>query len=156
MERRVFGLAPHKKDLIAQVSSGTALFLFDQTFRYLHGVYEAIGSPGMDLDPDYLRNAAKSDGRSASSPFPVQVRFCKLHDFPPLAERHFCHLLSYIPATNVFRHRLGEREVHELLHLIDCPGDAPQDNVLPYESNGYKRIAESPKFLEQRRLAYGE
>ena len=154
MERRVFGLAVHKKDLIAQVSDGTALFLFDQTFRYLHGVFKASGPPGVDLDPHYLR---KGDGRgAASSPFTVQVRFTKLHDFPPLAEQKFCHLLNYQPGTNVFRHKLGEREVHQLLGLLDRPEDAPKDNALPYETNGYKKIAENPRFLEQRRLAYGE
>ena len=41
-ERRIFGLGAHKRDLVANVDPGTtALFLFDQTFRYIHGVYEA-------------------------------------------------------------------------------------------------------------------
>ena len=80
-----------------------------------------------------------------------------MHDFPPLAENKFCHLLSYNAGTNVFRHRLGEKQTSDLLQLLAHPADAPKDNVLPYETNGYKQtIPHNPKFLEQRRAAYGE
>ena len=156
-ERRIFGLATHKRDLVASIEPNTtALFLFDQTFRYLHGVYVSSEPPGMDLDPLYLRG--RNDARMGSgSPFPVQVRFEKVHDFAPLAEVKFCHLLSYNVGTNVFRHRIGERQTADLLRLLAYPEEAPQDNALPYETNGYRRtIPENPKFRDQRRAAYGE
>ena len=81
----------------------------------------------------------------------------KVHDFAPLAEVKFCHLLSYNVGTNVFRHRIGERQTADLLRLLAYPEEAPQDNALPYETNGYRRtIPENPKFRDQRRAAYGE
>jgi len=159
-ERMVFGLARHKLDLISQIDpGGTAIFLFDQTFRYLHGVYDAASPPGLDIDPNYLRNArgggsaAGIDG--AISPFPAQVRVSRVHDFQPLEEKKFCHLVTYNAGTNIFRHRLAERETVALLHLLAHPEEAPSDNVLPYETNGYRRsIAQNPKFFEQRAKAY--
>jgi len=163
----------HKLDLIHAVEPGTtALFLFDQTYRYLHGVYDAACAPGVDLDPSYLRtsttrSAAGRGGQSgasmpaaasdAKSPFPAQVRFGRVHDFKPIAESKFCHLVAYNAGTNVFRHRLGEKETHALLRLLAHPEEAPKENVLPYETNGYRRsIPENPKFREQRRALYGE
>ena len=160
-ERRIFGLAKHKRDLISQVDpEHTALFLFDQTFRYLHGVFLSSGQPGFDLDPAYLRGrheVPKNGQSDGISPFPVQVRFQKVHDFAPLAESKFCHLVQYNAGTNVFRHRLAEKETHSLLRLLAHPEEAPRDNALPYETNGYRRsIPENPKFREQRMAAYGE
>ena len=135
----------------------TALFLFDQTFRYLHGVYEALEPAGVNLDPLYLRaSRGGSAGDGAGSPFPVQVRFRRVFDFPPLPEIKFCHLVSYNDGTNIFRHGLGESKTHALLRLLDRPEEAPADNVLPYETNGYQRILETPRFLEQRRALYGD
>jgi len=123
--RMVFGLARHQLDLISQIDpGGTAIFLFDQTFRYLHGVYDAASPPGLDIDPNYLRNArgggsaAGIDG--AISPFPAQVRVSRVHDFQPLEEKKFCHLVTYNAGTNIFRHRLAERETVALLHLLVC------------------------------------
>ena len=125
----------------------------------LHGVFDAVSLPGLDLDPQYLRTARSStvggSGGSGGSPFPAQVRFSRLHDFKPLEESKFCHLVSYNAGTNIFRHRLGEKETQALLELLANPALAPV-NTLPYETNGYKRsIPENPKFREQRRLAYG-
>ena len=159
-ERMVFGLAAHKLDLVSHIDPGsTALFLFDQTFRYLHGVFDAASTPGLDLDPNYLRGARSiglAGGDAAGSPFPAQVKFSRLYDFAPLDEAKFCHLVSYNAGTNTFRHRLGEKETNALLHLLANPEQAPT-NVLPYETNGYRRsIPENPRFREQRRAAYGE
>lgn len=157
-EKMVFGLARHKLDLISHVEVGsTALFLFDQTFRYLHGVFDAASAPGLDIDPTYLRGTARQAAAAAGpgSPFPAQVRFARLHDFPPLEETKLCHLVSYNAGTNVFRHRLAQKETLALLHLLAHPDEAPGDNQLPYESNGYRRLPENPRFREQRRAAYG-
>jgi len=161
-ERRIFGLTRHKMDLLNSIEpGGTALFLFDQTFRYLHGVYDAASAPGFDLDACYLRRGAaatfKGVARSPldSSPFPAQVRFTRLHDFPPIEERKFCHLVNYNDGTNVFRHRLGQPETKQLLELLIHPEKAPNDNQLPFESNGYVRIPEKDGFHELRRQAYG-
>jgi len=170
-EKKVFGLARHKFDLLGAIEPGaTALFLFDQTFRYLHGVFEASSPPGLDLDESYLKQVRPgmipltNGGRMANpaavvdhvSPFPAQVCFERLHDFTPLEEIKFCHLVGYNTGTNIFRHRLGAAETQALLSLMARPEEAPTDNELPYEKNGYKRlIPESPRFYEQRRAAYG-
>ena len=56
----------------------------------LHGVYDAASLPGLDLDPNYLRGArgggSAAGGDGNGSPFPAQVRFSRVHDFPPLEE----------------------------------------------------------------------
>ena len=133
---------------------------------------------------------------------------------PRARQSKFCHLVSYNSGTNIFRHRLSEKDTRALLHLLvrdspegrtrdgrarrrggaagsfssvgydagprahltlaaarafatpsACarslrrqahPEDAPKDNVLPYEWNGYKRVPENPRFQEQRRLIYGD
>ena len=41
---------------------------------------------------------------------PPQVPFRRLHDFSPLEERRFCHLVSYNEGTNSFRHTIGAKE----------------------------------------------
>ncbi len=136
-DRRVFGLTRHKMDLLNAIEPGaTALFLFDQTFRYMHGVFDATCTPGFDLDAAYLRRGAHANFKGvarieAGSPFPAQVRFTRLHDFPPLEERKFCHLVAYNDGTNVFRHRLGQAETLQLLDLLAHPDKAPTDNQLP-------------------------
>ena len=67
--------------------------------------------------------------------------------FPRLAAPPALH--QYNAGTNIFRHKLGERETRALLELLAHPELAPV-NVLPYETNGYKRsIPENPKFREQ-------
>ena len=62
-----------------------------------------------------------------------------MHDFAPLAEVKWCHMVSYNQGTNVFRHRLGEKATSDLLRLLAHPEEAPSGNVLPYETNGYRR-----------------
>ena len=112
------------------------------------------------------------------------MRFTQLHNFAPLPERSFCHLLTYNDGTNVFRHRIGqpspsssrpqsrppspltshpsplaphpgERETEALLRLLSHPHEAPNNPQLPYETNGYIRIREKANFHELRRRAYG-
>ena len=151
-------------DLLCAIEPGaTALFLFDQTFRYLHGVFDATCPPALDLDATYLRRTSagqpRGGGRGAmadTSPFPAQVRFRRLHAFAPLEEIKFCHLVSYNDGTNVFRHRLSQATTSELLELLAHPESAPKDNQLPYESNGYVRIPEKEGFHQLRRKAYAQ
>ena len=153
-DRGIFGLAAHKEDIASHIEPGnTALFLFDMTYRFLHGVYEAVEPAGIDLDPNYLKKGGSGGG--GGSPFPVQVRFEKVMDLPPLDEKKFCHLVTYNHGTNIFRHRTMQNDTSALLRLMAKPEDAPKDNVLPYETNGYKRVPENPRFREQRRAIYG-
>ena len=108
----------------------------------------------MNLDPNYLKARAASGG--VGSPFPAQVRFTKLHDFAPLEEAKFCHLVHYNDGTNVFRHRIGKREVASLLQILAKPDEAAPAGALPYETNGYRRDKPlSAAFEEKRRMTYG-
>jgi len=163
-----------------------------QTFRYLHGLYEAVSAPELDLDPTYLRRQASA---TPGSPFPAQVRslepdrecsalayqntaqsilltamqalhkrithysqirFKTVHNFQPLDERKFCHLVQYHEGTNVFRHRLCQADTIRLIRLLARPETAPNNEHLPYETNGYVRIPEKAGFLELRRKIYGK
>jgi hypothetical protein len=118
-------------------------------------VFDAASPPGLDLEPQYLRKGRNEAPMGSCSPFPAQIKFARLHDFAPLEERKFCHLVEYNAGTNVFRHRLSESRTKELLRLLANPEEAPADNRLPYESNGYVRIPEKPNFYEMKQKLYG-
>ena len=80
-----------------------------------------------------------------------------MHQFPPVDERGFCHLLTYVPKTNTFRQKLnGERNVHALIDVLADPAAAPYASRLPWASNGYVDDARrndggSPRAVSQSR-----
>ena len=136
-------------------SRSCALFLFDASSRLLHGVYECVGEPALNIVPAYGKRAAHDGG--SGSPFPAQVAFRPVHQFPPVDERRFCHLLTYVPKTNTFRQKLnGERNVHALIDVLADPAAAPYASRLPWASNGYVDDARrndggSPRAVSQSR-----
>jgi len=135
----VFGMPAHKLDLLREIEpEECALFLFDSSARYLHGVFESASSPGLNLCPDYLKKRTDLHTSESGSPFPAQVKFRLVHEFEPLSERRFCHALSYVHKTNTFKQKLTSYQVAELLRLLDDPASAPVAKELPYETNGYR------------------
>jgi Development and cell death domain len=53
---------------IRNIDPGLPLFLFNYSDRHMHGIFEAAGPGGMNIDP-----YAWSDDGSARTPFPAQV-----------------------------------------------------------------------------------
>ena len=142
-ERWVMGLPAHKLEILSNTlrHPPTALFLFDTTSRRLHGIYEPAGDAGLYLDPHYM--CFHGETGLGESPFPAQVRFSHWHAAGSIDERHFCHLLQYIPATNTFRQKLSAEQTTALVDLFGR-GDVLATHSLPYETNGYSRNIKEP------------
>ena len=120
-----------------------ALFLFDSSQRFLHAVFESASRAELNICPDYLKKRA-TQGGEGGSPFPAQMRFRLVHEFEPLHERRFCHLLQYVPKTNTFKQKLNSAQVQQLLSLFDDPNSAPYASKLPYDDNGYTQQGRLP------------
>ena len=138
----VFGLPRGKMKLLEDVDpERTALFLFDSSMRFLHGLYEATCLPGFDLQPAYNASrgspAAAGRGAEAGSPFPAQVRFRLVHEFEPLEERKMASVVEYNPNSNAFRCKLTALQTRRLIAALDSPADAAPVAKLPWETNGY-------------------
>jgi len=114
----------------------------------LHGVYDAASLPGLDLDPNYLRGArgggSAAGGDGNGSPFPAQVRFSRVHDFPPLEEIKFCHLVSYNNGTNIFRHRLAQQDTLALLRLLVTHNLAIRHSMQPFALHRTLSLTHAP------------
>ena len=92
----------------------------------LHGVFEATQAGAMNIEPDAWASAGKSVLARATnprnrtegggSPFPAQVRFQVVHEFPPLPEARFKHILTYKDkAQKIFELLLTPVQVSELM-----------------------------------------
>ena len=144
MARQLLGLpTQHMRRIQSIVPHHTALFLFNYSQRTLHGVYEATGPGALNLEPDAWTAAVggkggkgskggrggkgtvitrsllspMANGRSfggGSSPFPAQVRFQVVHEFPPLHESRFQHIVTY-KGQNQFEFLLTASQVQALM-----------------------------------------
>ena len=104
-------------------SRRTALFLFNYKRRTLHGVFEAIAPGALNIDPEawtgfeslagFTRN--KSTRAGGGSPFPAQVRFQVVHEFAPLPEAKFRHIVTYKASTNQFDFMLTAEQVSQIM-----------------------------------------
>ena len=91
--------------------------------RYLHGVFEAASRAEMNICADYLKKRADlRDTCPEQSPFPAQIRFRLVHEFEPLPEPKFCHLLHYQRGTNSFKQKLSSAGSHVVTtkHFWHC------------------------------------
>ena len=100
----------------------TALFLFNYTRRTLHGVFEATSAAELNLDPTAWSrsNAAKGGGGkggggTSPSPYPAQARFQVVHEFPPLPENRFRHIVTYEGGGTHFEAALSADQVSRIM-----------------------------------------
>ena len=72
-------------------------------------------------DKSTLAQASKSRGRrgggTGGSPFPAQIRFEVTHEFPPLPEASFRHIVTYTQ-RNIFDFRLSTDQVAQLMNAF--------------------------------------
>jgi len=131
MSRRLLGLPGHQLKRLHKIRPyETALFLYNYSSRKLFGVFEATAAPGLNLEPDAWRSAAQASNRldvlarnnasrrtgaeSGGSPFPAQVRFQVVHEFKPLDERRYKHIVTY-NRPGSFEFVLTEAQVEQLM-----------------------------------------
>lgn len=103
----------------------TALFLFNYKKRTLHGVFEATERGSLNIDPTAWTaagdsiNARGTHFRGPSgggSSFPAQVRFQVVHEFPPLPEACFSHIVTYKQGgKREFDFQLSSEQVTQLM-----------------------------------------
>lgn len=80
--RGVFGLPASMKAAAAIIKPGCSVFLFNVTDRLFFGVFEALTSAAMNLEP----TAFSKNPNATSSPFPLQVRVRVSLECPPLED----------------------------------------------------------------------
>ena len=62
--------------------------------------------------------AAPSERLTAPARSSLQVRFSKVHDFPPLHEKFFTHIVRYKGNTHNFEFMLDAQQVAELMEVF--------------------------------------
>lgn len=80
--RGLFGLPAHMKGAAASIVPGASIFLFNVTDRLLFGVFEALTTAHMNIEP----SAFSKNLKATSSPFPVQIRVKVSLECPPLED----------------------------------------------------------------------
>eukprot|EP00245_Coleochaete_scutata_P001375 TRINITY_DN11685_c0_g1_i1.p1 TRINITY_DN11685_c0_g1~~TRINITY_DN11685_c0_g1_i1.p1 ORF type:complete len:988 (-),score=291.04 TRINITY_DN11685_c0_g1_i1:923-3832(-) len=109
LRRQIFGLPRVNADVVTKIKPGAKLFLFNFDTRELYGIFEAVTSGGLDLDP-----------RAFGGNFPAQVRFAWSVDCPPLPEDKFMQAIkdNYYKKGK-FKFDLNSQQVSKLKHLFN-------------------------------------
>lgn len=126
MEKRLLGVPESQLNRVQRIQPfNTALFLYNFQRRKLYGVFEATGPGALNIDPTAWRGAMMASrklsmlGKSTSqgSPFPAQVRFQVVHDFPALAESKFANVVTW-KNDKMFDFLLTADQVSKLMTLF--------------------------------------
>ena len=124
MAKQLLGVPESQLRRIQRIQPySTALFMYNYTRKRLYGVFEATAPGGLNLDPTAWRNAMMASrklatlGKSTSqgSPFPAQVRFQVVHEFPPLPENRFRHIVTYEGGGTHFEAALSADQVSRIM-----------------------------------------
>lgn len=111
LRRQLFGLPPRYRDSVRAITPGLPLFLYNYSTHQLHGIFEAAGFGGTNIDP-----AAWEDKKCpGESRFPAQVRVMTRKICEPLEEDSFRPILHHYDGPK-FRLELS---VPEALSLLD-------------------------------------
>lgn len=96
--RGIFGLPLHMKILASVIQPGSAIFLYNVTDHLLFGIFEAMTSAVMNIEP----RAFSKNPKAISSPFPVQIRIRVSLECPPVQDTH-------LVLNEILRTRVGGR-----------------------------------------------
>ncbi|KAL3499205.1 hypothetical protein ACH5RR_038298 [Cinchona calisaya] len=111
LQRQLFGLPPRYRDSVRAITPGLPLFLYNYSTHQLHGIFEAAGFGGTNIDPLAWEDK-KNPGESR---FPAQVRVVTRKVCEPLEEDSFRPILHHYDGPK-FRLELN---VPEALCLLD-------------------------------------
>ncbi|KAK2664337.1 hypothetical protein Ddye_002911 [Dipteronia dyeriana] len=111
LKRQLFGLPPRYRDSVRAITPGLPLFLYNYSTHQLHGIFEAAGFGGTNIDPSAWEDK-KCPGESR---FPAQVQVITRKICEPLEEDSFRPILHHYDGPK-FRLELNIPEV--LINLI--------------------------------------
>ncbi|KAF1883803.1 hypothetical protein Lal_00012721, partial [Lupinus albus] len=113
IEKKLFGLPPRYRDSVRAITPGMPLFLYNFTTHKLHGIFEAAGYGGTNIDP-----TAWEDKRNpGESCFPAQVRVTTRKAFDPLDDETFREVVHHYDGPK-FRLELTSDEALYLLKIF--------------------------------------
>ncbi|QCD78475.1 cleavage and polyadenylation specificity factor subunit 4 [Vigna unguiculata] len=115
LKRQLFGLPPRYRDSVRTITPGLPLFLYNYSTHQLHGIFEAAGFGGTNIDPVAWEDK-KCPGESR---FPAQVQVITRKVCEPLEEDSFRPILHHYDGPK-FRLELS---VPEALSLLDIFAD---------------------------------
>ncbi|CAI9775789.1 unnamed protein product [Fraxinus pennsylvanica] len=113
LKRQLFGLPPRYRDSVRAITPGLPLFLYNYSTHQLHGVFEAAGFGGTNIDP----TAWEDKKYSGESRFPAQVRVITRKVCEPLEEDSFRPILHHYDGPK-FRLELNVPEAISLLDIF--------------------------------------
>ncbi|KAF9685945.1 hypothetical protein SADUNF_Sadunf03G0107400 [Salix dunnii] len=114
LKRELFGLPPRYRDSVRQITPGLPLFLYNYSTHQLHGVFEAAGFGGTNIDPSAWEDK-KCPGESR---FPAQVKVMTRKVCEPLEEDSFRPILHHYDGPK-FRLELNIPEALSLLDIFE-------------------------------------
>ncbi|EPS66990.1 hypothetical protein M569_07785, partial [Genlisea aurea] len=115
LKRQLFGLPPRYRDSVRAITPGLPLFLYNYSTHQLHGIFEAAGFGGTNIDPSAWEDK-KNPGESR---FPAQVPVVTRKICDPLEEDSFRPILHHYDGPK-FRLELN---IPEALSLLDIFAD---------------------------------
>lgn len=127
MSRQLLGLPRMHLAMVQGIKAKEcALFLFNYNQRNLSGVFVATSNGGLNLDPQawtgsqYAKKLMQGGkgGKKPLSPFPAQVKFEIVHQFKPMPEQRFKHIVTYKSGTNHFDFKLTPTQVKDLTNAF--------------------------------------
>ncbi|KAK1564800.1 hypothetical protein Q3G72_011865 [Acer saccharum] len=114
LKRQLFGLPPRYRDSVRAITPGLPLFLYNYSTHQLHGVFEAAGFGGTNIDPSAWEDK-KCPGESR---FPAQVQVITRKICEPLEEDSFRPILHHYDGPK-FRLELNIPEALSLLDIFE-------------------------------------
>ncbi|WOG93495.1 hypothetical protein DCAR_0312779 [Daucus carota subsp. sativus] len=118
LKRQLFGLPPRYRDSVRAITPGLPLFLYNYTTHQLHGIFEASGFGGSNIDATAWEDK-KCKGESR---FPAQVRIRIRKICKALEEDSFRPVLHHYDGPK-FRLELSVPETLDLLDLCEQAGE---------------------------------
>ncbi|KAL3617445.1 hypothetical protein CASFOL_037766 [Castilleja foliolosa] len=121
LSKKLFGLTVPHILYVKNIEPGLPMFLFNFSDRKLHGIYEAVGSGKMNIDP-YAWTAGGSDRTN----FPAQVKIRERLQCPPLSEDQFKPIIAdnYFKHNHFFRFELDRTQASNLISMLSSSSDA--------------------------------
>ncbi|CAN1276896.1 Kelch-like protein 20 [Linum perenne] len=132
LQKQLFGLPGQHITYVKKIDPGLPLFLFNYSDRKLHGIFEAVCSGKMNIDPYGWTN----DG-SERTQYPAQVQIHVKLQCKPLVEAQFKPIIAdnYFDPQR-FYYELDRVQTQKLVTLLASSPLAPGASILQYTAKG--------------------